>query len=428
MKIWNIYVDKNRIQRYLSRVFVSFFVNLLLYPVYFLSYFVPRDKNLWACGMPQKFTWNSKYVFLEAANSKRKDIKVVWISRNKKLVQELRSQGYPAFFWLSFKGIAYALRSSCHIIDAGIETINFWLSGGAKVVLIWHGIPLKKIGQDVHSEKSLDVPISQTRGLSRMFFRYLFPWQFVKPHYIFATSPLFQQLFASPFGVKPEQVFVTGFPKNDVYFGAVPGSEVGADPDTLLKLKELKGNSSSPKTILYAPTWRDTGGDSFFEKPADLIALDNFLFQEQLFFFLKLHPLAQVKAFASVYKNQYRNIFFVNPDSDADPLLPFVDILVTDYSGIYFEFLLLDRPIVFFPFDYEKYVTQDRELYFEYNKVTPGPKAYSLRDLMEALRRTAQGWDEYKASRSDIKNMAYQYQDSKSAYRVCELLKQLLRR
>lgn len=426
MKIWNIYIDKNRIRKYLHRIIGNFFINPVMYPVYVLSHLMPRNRNLWVCGIPRKFVWNSKYVFLEANNQKRKDIRVVWITRSRKIAQELQYKGYPAYFWLSWQGIWYPLRAGCHLIDASIETINFWLSGRAKIVLIWHGIPLKKIAQDVDKGKSLDVPLHRARGLQQLLFRYLLPWRFVKPDYIFTTSPTFQSLSASPFRVRPDQVFVTGFPKNDIYFTDIPGADTGADASALTKLRELKADRSSPKTILYAPTWRDTGGDSFFEKPEDLRLLDEFLLQENLLFFLKLHPLAQAKA-AAVWKGkEYKNVLFVSPDSDADPLLPFMDMLVTDYSGIYFEFLLLDRPVIFFPFDYEKYVTQDRELYFEYNDITPGPKAATFSELMEVLRKTSHGWDEYRSARSRVRDMSYQYQDGKAAERVCELLTKLL--
>ena len=426
MKIWNIYIDKNRIRKYVHRIISNFFINPVMYPVYALSHLMPRDKNLWVCGIPRKFVWNSKYVFLEANNQKRRDVQVVWITRSRKIARELQAKKYPAYFWLSWQGIWYPLRAGCHIIDASIETINFWLSGSAKIALIWHGIPLKKIAQDVDKGKSLDVSLHRAKGLQQLLLHYLLPWRFVKPDYIFTTSPTFQALSASSFRVRPDQVFVTGFPKNDIYFTDIPGADVGADASVLTKLRALKARQSSQKTILYAPTWRDTGGDSFFEKSEDLANLDEFLLRENILFFLKLHPLAQAKA-AAVWKGrEYKNIIFVSPDSDADPLLPFMDMLVTDYSGIYFEFLLLDRPVIFFPFDYEKYVTQDRELYFEYNGITPGPKAATLPELMEALRKTSHGWDEYRSARSRVRDMSYQYQDGKSAERVCELLKKLL--
>ncbi len=52
------------------------------------------------------------------------------------------------------------------------------------------------------------------------------------------------------------------------------------------------------------------------------------------------------------------NIVLMNPKSDAYPLLSLCDALLTDYSSIYFDFLLLDRPMIFYPYDFEDYVTK----------------------------------------------------------------------
>ncbi|MDO8633260.1 MAG: CDP-glycerol glycerophosphotransferase family protein [Candidatus Wildermuthbacteria bacterium] len=398
----------------------------VLFLVYALAHLFPRDKHLWVFGIPKKFTWNSKYLFLYLANNKEREIRYAWISRDRALIAELSSRGYPAYFWLSPKGMWLCARAGFYIIDASMETINFWLSGGAKEVMMWHGIPLKKIERDIKKGESVDAKVQQSKGFSRFLIGVLLPWVFRKPDYIAATSPVFQEIFAGAFGVDQKNVFVAGFPKNDVYFANIPGAEMGADKETLLKLRELKSLGSQFKTILYAPTWRDTGGDSFFEKPDDLKSLDDFLQSEQLIFFLKLHPLAQKSAFASLRGARYQNIVFVNPDSDADPLLSYVDILVTDYSGIYFEFLLLNRPIVFFPFDYQKYVTRDRELYFDYQEVTPGPKVSTLEGLMQELQKIAKGQDEYRVARKKVKDMCYLRQDGKAAECVRGALKQLI--
>src|SRR3989344_1342292 len=423
MKIWNIYVDSARAPRYIKRLATAGLWNPLLYPLYLLSHLAPRRADLVVCGLPRKFVWNSKYVFLYANNSGQKDLKVVWISRSKPIVRELQDKGYPAYYWLSWQGMWYPLRAKYHVIDASIETINYWLSGGAKVVLIWHGIPLKKIARDVDKGLSLDIVLHRTSGFKNTLFRYLLPWRFRQTDYIVATSPVFADISSSAFRVDKERIFVGGFPKNDLLFHEVPGSEIGADRPMLQKLEEHR--RTGRKTVLYAPTWRDSGGDSFFEKKEDLQALDGFLEQNGLVFFLKLHPLAQEKAFRAAHNGGYKNIFFVRPDSDADPLLPLTDILVTEYSGIYFEFLLLDRPVVFFAFDYEKYVSQDRELYFPYGEVTPGPKAKNLRELMGHLAEVSAGRDDYGEQRKKVRDLAYTWHDGNSAQRVCEFLKQL---
>ncbi|MDP2637080.1 MAG: CDP-glycerol glycerophosphotransferase family protein [bacterium] len=410
----------SKIGRHITRLLT----HPVLFLVYALSHLFPRDKRLWVFGIPKKFTWSSKYLFLYLANKKEKEVRYAWISRDRGLIAEFRSHGYPAYFWLSPKGIWLCARAGFYIVDASMETINYWLSGGAKEVMIWHGIPLKKIERDIKKGESIDAKVQQSKGFARFMVGVLLPWVFRKPDYVTTTSSVFQDVFTSAFGVQKEHVFVAGFPKNDVYFANIPGAEIGADKGALSKLQELKKPESQYKTVLYAPTWRDTGGDSFFEKPDDLKALDDFLQEEQLMFFLKLHPLAQKSASAVTRGAEYRNIVFVDPDSDADPLLPFIDILVTDYSGIYFEFLLLNRPVVFFPFDYEKYVTRDRELYFHYQDVTPGPRVSTLGELMESLGKIAQGQDEYRSQREKVKNMCYQHQDGNAAERVSQFILQ----
>src|SRR3989344_7443488 len=109
MRIWNVYVDSARAPKYIKRLVTAFVWNTLLYPLYMLSQFAPRRANIWVCGIPKKFVWNSKYVFLYANNAKLQGIKVVWISRSKEIAAELREKGYPAYYWLSWQGIVYPL-------------------------------------------------------------------------------------------------------------------------------------------------------------------------------------------------------------------------------------------------------------------------------------------------------------------------------
>ena len=69
------------------------------------------------------------------------------------------------------------------------------------------------------------------------------------------------------------------------------------------------------------------------------------------------------------------NVIHYDPTADVYPALADVDLLVTDYSSIYFDFLLLDRPIVFFANDLDLYLRRERHLLFEYRDMTPGPIA-----------------------------------------------------
>ncbi|HCF38358.1 MAG TPA: hypothetical protein DER56_04685, partial [Thermosipho africanus] len=87
---------------------------------------------------------------------------------------------------------------------------------------------------------------------------------------------------------------------------------------------------------------------------------------------------------------------FINLPSEADvyTFLNLLDILMTDYSSIYFDFLLWNRPIIFFPYDLEYYRDEDRGLIFDYEDFTPGPKVYTLDSLHALLSQNKKAIDE----------------------------------
>jgi CDP-glycerol glycerophosphotransferase (TagB/SpsB family) len=103
------------------------------------------------------------------------------------------------------------------------------------------------------------------------------------------------------------------------------------------------------------------------------------------------------------------------------------DILITDYSGVYFDFLLLDRPIIFTPFDIHDYINNDRELYYNYDEVTPGPKARNWTELLRLLE-LATIKDDWKSQRAAVRDQFHQYTDNKSSERVFQMVEGLLRK
>lgn len=93
----------------------------------------------------------------------------------------------------------------------------------------------------------------------------------------------------------------------------------------------------------------------------------------------------------------YSNITDITERSmDIQELLMDTDILVTDYSSTYIDYLLLDRPVVFYNFDYQDYLEHDRGMYCDYEKAAPGYKAETFEALMEEFERLVQGEDHLK--------------------------------
>ena len=143
---------------------------------------------------------------------------------------------------------------------------------------------------------------------------------------------------------------------------------------------------------------------------------------------IKLHPRDLSYSVKQFEENSNR-IFIVSNNEilDVYPLLKNTDVLLTDYSSVYFDFLMLDRPIVFTPFDIDKYLTRDRELYYEYDSITPGFKAKNWPETFSHIQSLLSNRDNEKQMREKTCKMFNKFGDGKSSERVyntiCELLK-----
>ena len=83
--------------------------------------------------------------------------------------------------------------------------------------------------------------------------------------------------------------------------------------------------------------------------------------------------------------NNLENVYFLDKNVDAYPLFTEVDCLITDYSSVAYDFMLTDKPIIYFIHDFEHYVSKCRGLRFDYDSVTPGPKVRTLEQMADAL-------------------------------------------
>lgn len=382
--------------------------------LYLVSLFVPKQENLWVFGglLGTGYNDNSKY-FFEYINETHKKINAVWISQNPDVLSQLKQNGYQAFSGYSFKGCWTAMRAEVAVIShSRVRDIKpFVITRRTKLVQLWHGIPLKKIEFD--DTVFFNKPTLYHR-IGFMVIYLISPAFRRKADMFIACSKEDQRSFASAFRVNAERVRITGYPRNDALF--VPQT---AQPDN---------GTDDITNILYVPTFRGVEQSDFvlFESSGfDATRLDRYLDENKMKLYIKLHPYNR-PADSLLEKIQTCDNIIFYEESDIYNYLAMFDILVTDFSSIYFDFLLLDRPIVFAPFDMNQYMQQDRQFYYEYDAVTPGPVARNWQEVEDCLLQCLIQPNLYSAKREVIKKQFHRFHDNRSCDRVFEQIASLL--
>lgn len=351
--------------------------------VLIISFMIPKSNKIAIVGgwFGQRFADNSKYFYLYL-NDNLKSLgfdKVVWITRSEEIKDELTEQGYQVYFTWSLKSIWYHLRAGFHIIDQSAKDINAFFSVRSKRINLWHGFPLKKVGTFMgglaYSDRS-----SLGKLLSKITSR-----GFWADHYVLATSEFAAEIQGKIFGLVDEKVIISGYPRNYESFVSCPIKFV---PDKELNLlKEIENyKEMGYKIIGYFPTFRD-------KRETLIFGTNDTSLQVEFLDFCELLKLKVVGKFHFAGKNDktgqinnHEAFIKLDPDADVYTFINDIDILITDYSSIFYDFLLWERPIIFFPYDLEYYRDQDRGLMFDYDEYTPGPKVRNLNELKEVLK------------------------------------------
>ena len=326
-----------------------------------------RDPDLWVFGARsgQGFADNAKYLFLHVA-ANHPEIRPVWLSADHAVVADLRAHGYEAYHTRSPRGLRLNLRAGVVLFTHGLRDVNLALSGGARAVLLWHGTPLKHISWDSHfPEERLPVRRAHTYAHD-VLDRITIPAEAMIP------------TFVSGLRVNPGVLAVTGYPRNDALATPVPDADIGVDSEAVESVEEL---AADHRILLYLPTFRDAATSAF--NMLDVSGLDALLERHDAYLLVKPHPDDPLEP-GTLAGDRIRCL----PESvDSHTLLPLADALLTDYSSVYFDYLLLDRPVLFYAPDLDRY-RADRGFYFDYEDVTPGPVARTDAELLTAVDRT----------------------------------------
>ena len=238
--------------------------------------------------------------------------------------------------------------------------------------------------------------------------------------YFVVTSDIFKDVMVKCYGCGVENVIVNSEPMTDIFFQEYKKYDFG----------------SFEKVILWVPTFRQssylgyndsevTDGLPLFEE-SDLMGLNEVLRNYNYRLIVKFHP------FQNTGKCKQKNFSNLNIMSDEDlkkqnwniyELLPQIDILLADYSSLFLQFLLLDKPMAFVMPDFDEY-SKKRGFVFENPKdLMPGVKITTKKEFYNFLEDVSLGKDEYVLERKRVKKIMHKYSDDKSCERLVDFSK-----
>ena len=353
---------RTSLRRRLRKTF-SVLANLAAYPA---ARAWPRSGGRWAFGHDgDAFAGNPKYLFLWLCLH-RPDLHPIWITGSRATRRTLVAHGYPVRMRWSPGGMLAALRAEAFFFAHDVADVNAPLGWGAIRINLWHGVGLKAL------------QVSRRRG-SWLAGR-LRDVMFVPHDRVVATSGLMQVHFATQFGLPASRCPQLGYPRLDV----------ATDPRLAAAAGRIDRESGFEERIagyaeiyVYMPTFRDSERPFFERALPDLARLSAILAERDALLLIKPHPRTPLEA-----AQLPPNIAIWPPEADFYAHMSKIDLLITDYSSVLYDYLQAGRGgVILYVFDMVEYVTSDRTLVLPFQENIAGLQVSGFSALCEVLRR-----------------------------------------
>lgn len=318
---------------------------------------IPKQKGLllFTAWFGEKYIDNTKYVY--EFFLKYSDYSPVWMTRNRVIYEKLKKEGKPVEMFSSFRGKWIQVRAQAVFSSVQYTDFNTWLLRNCLYVDLGHGHPIKDPG-DVGRPSYMRSVYSMIT--SRVFYYTIVASTKTKKNYNVVDIP-------------QEHIFVSDFARNDVLIDK--SLQLGKN----LVIDEFKQRR---KAIVYMPTQR-SGGEVRMHLPEilPLGSIQEYCEKNDVVFIIKKH---------FYHRNEkedlsaYPNIIDVTNIDDIDPqvLLCQADMLISDYSACYIDYMLLKRPILFYQYDLEQFNSKERKLYYNFEELNIAPVVYKKSDLV----------------------------------------------
>lgn len=346
-----------------------------------ISFITIRNKRKWVIGNKTGWADNSKYLMIFLSRDNPEGIRLIWIGKKADEVSVVRQNGFEAYRKWSLPGLYHALTAAAYFFSSDVSDINYWASGRALKINMWHGVGLKKLGMKgsvLYNPKDWKTHIFT-------------PHIYDSPTYFVGPSPMMARHFSDCYRLTDSQILQVGYPRCDLLQHDAEYVEEHIrhfESEEMLSLYQTLGKYN--KVYVYMPTFRDDQRDFIASAGIDFMKLNELLRSKNYFLLLKFHPATRI---CTMDIKGLSNMLLMDKRLDIYPLLPKTDVLITDYSSIYYDYILMRRKgVILFPFDYSEYIENSRDFAFDYMTYTPGVKAWNF-DELYAIIESERGLD-----------------------------------
>lgn len=342
------------------------------------------------------------------ANKQYQDLQHVWVVTDtskkhiEKMVANLPKDYGKDIIWIKRNSIDYAkwlLRAKYLITNSTFQ--SFWHKKTEQIYInTWHGTPLKFMGYDIPGSKT------SLKNVQRNLFM---------ADYIISPNEHTSHVFLDRYklnGLYQGKVLEAGYPRIDLTYGNNHEATLN-----YLKQQGIQIDQKKP-IVMYTPTWKGTS----ITNPSGSI---NQIYEE-IKVLKQLNPdkniLVKVHPYAYKLASRHEELkaYLVPDEVDANLILGITDILITDYSSIFFDFMVTDKPIIFYAWDHELYSSY-RGMYFKDSEL-PGPIFDDIQQVGQALQQIDQVIVNYKVKYQSLKEKIVPYDDGQVTKRIVQTI------
>ena len=365
-----------------------------------------------------KLPMRNNYVFLESFRGKA-------YSDSPKYIYEYLAKNYPGkykYIWvfdsvagktLPYGGVKvkrfgikymYYLAVSKYMV-LNVRQPGYFIKRPGNVFLeTWHGTPLKRLVFDQEEVTS-----------ASPMYKHQFYVQSRLWDYLISPNDFSTGAFESAFMFEREKIVPCGYPRNDILYTHNNKNDID-------KIKKRLGIPLDKLLILYAPTWRD---DEYFDKG-------------KYKFSLKLDLNEMKDRLGDKYAVILRTHYYISNSIDTKGLEGFVyneseyddiselylisDILITDYSSVFFDYANLKRPMLFFTYDLEKYRDMLRGFYLDIENDVPGPLLFTTDEVIDAIKNIDEINKKYEERYKIFYDRFCHLDDGNASKRICDIV------